>query len=57
MPKQGKMKKWVKALLCVLLAIVLIVVSVLAFVTFYGKSYQEADDTAFKVLQVTDVHI
>lgn len=51
------MKKWVKILLSILLVIVLIVAVSLGFVTFYHKGYKEADDTAFKVLQITDVHI
>ena len=26
-------------------------------VTFIGKDYEKADDTAYKILQITDVHI
>lgn len=51
------MKKVFKVLLSILLVIVLIVVGTFGFVTFYHKDYKEADDTAFKVLQITDVHI
>lgn len=51
------MKKWMKVLLSILLVAVLIVVGSLGFVTFYHKDYKEADDTAFKILQITDVHI
>ena len=51
------MKKVFKVLLSILLVIALIVVGTLGFVTFYHKDYKEADDTAFKVLQITDVHI
>ena len=51
------MKKGVKCLLCVLLAVVLVVCSVFAFVGLYGKDYERADDTVYSVLQVTDVHI
>ena len=51
------MKKGVKVLLCVLLAVVLVVCSVFAFVGLYGKEYERADDTVYSVLQVTDVHI
>ena len=51
------MKKVFKILLSILLVIVLIVVASLGFVTFYHKDYKEADDTAYKILQITDVHI
>lgn len=51
------MKKVFKVLLSIVLVIVLIVVGSLGFVTFYHKDYKEADDTAFKILQITDVHI
>lgn len=51
------MKKGVKALLCVLLAVVLIVSSVFAFIGFYGKNYERAEDVVYSVLQITDVHI
>lgn len=46
-----------KVLLSILLVAVLIVVGSLGFVTFYHKDYKEADDTAYKILQITDVHI
>lgn len=51
------MKKWMKVLLSILLVMVLIVAGSLGFVTFYHKDYKEADDTAYKILQITDVHI
>lgn len=51
------MKTWVKVFVSVLLVLVLIVVSSISIVTFYGKDYKEAEDTAFKILQITDVHI
>ena len=51
------MKKWMKIVLSILLVAVMIVVGSLGFVTFYHKDYKEADDTAFKILQITDVHI
>lgn len=51
------MKKVFKVLISILLVIVLIVVGSLGFVTFYHKDYKEADDTAYKILQITDVHI
>lgn len=51
------MKKGAKALLCVLLAVVLIVSSVFAFIGFYGKNYERAEDVVYSVLQITDVHI
>lgn len=51
------MKKVFKVLLSILLVIVLIVVGSLGFVTVYHKDYKQADDTAYKILQITDVHI
>lgn len=51
------MKKRVKILLSVLLVIALIVTGSLSFVTFYRKDYKEAENTAFKILQITDIHI
>lgn len=51
------MKKVFKILLSILLVAVLIVAGSLGFVTFYHKDYKEADDTAFRILQITDVHI
>lgn len=51
------MKKRVKILLSVLLGIALIVAGSLSFVTFYRKDYKEAENTAFKILQITDIHI
>lgn len=51
------MKKWVKVLISVVLVIAIIVGSAFAFVGFYHKDYKRAEDTAFSVLQITDVHI
>ena len=51
------MKKVFKILFSILLVIVLIVIGSFGFVTFYHKDYKEADDTAYKILQITDVHI
>lgn len=51
------MKKVFKILLSILLVAVLIVAGSLGFVTFYHKDYKEADDIAFRILQITDVHI
>lgn len=51
------MKKVFKILLSILLVIVLIVGGTLGFVTFYHKDYKEVEDTAFKILQITDIHI
>lgn len=51
------MKKWMKILLSVFLAAVLISVSAICIVTFGGKKYAEAEDTEYKILQITDVHI
>lgn len=51
------MKKVFKILLSILLAVVLIVAGSIGVVTFYHKDYKEAEDTAFKILQITDVHI
>ena len=51
------MKRVFKVLLSILLVMVLIVAGSLGFVTFYHKDYKEPDDTAFKILQITDVHI
>lgn len=51
------MKKWVKVLLSIVLVIAMIVGGAFAFVGFYHKDYKRAEDTAFSVLQITDVHI
>ena len=51
------MKKWVKVLLSIVLVIAIIVGGAFAFVGFYHKDYERAEDTAFSVLQITDVHI
>lgn len=51
------MKKWLKVLLSIVLVIAIIIGGAFAFVGFYHKDYQRAEDTAFSVLQITDVHI
>ena len=51
------MKKNVKVFLCILLALAVAASAVCLGVTFIGKDYEKADDTAYKILQITDVHI
>lgn len=51
------MKKWVKVLLSVVLVLALVAGGVCLGVTFIGKNYKQAKDTAYKVLQITDIHI
>lgn len=51
------MKKGLKVFLSVLLVLAIIGGSAALAVTFCGKKYVRAEDTAFTVLQVTDVHI
>ncbi len=51
------MKKRVKILMSVCLILVLLAGSCFGFVTFYHKTYKETENTAFKLLQITDVHI
>ena len=51
------MKKWVKVLLSIVLVIAIVVGGAFTFVGFYHKDYQRAEDTAFSILQITDVHI
>lgn len=51
------MKKSVKVLLSVILVLAILSTCVCLGVTFIGKKYVQAEDTAFKVLQITDVHI
>lgn len=51
------MKKSIKVLLCILLAFSLAASTVCIGITFIGKDYEPAEDTAFKILQITDVHI
>lgn len=51
------MKKWLKVLISIVLVIAVIVGGAFAFVGFYHKDYKRAEDTAFSVLQITDVHI
>ncbi|MGN0460909.1 MAG: metallophosphoesterase [Ruminococcus sp.] len=51
------MKKGVKIFISILLVLAIIGATATLTVTFYGKKYVRAEDTAFSVLQVTDVHI
>lgn len=51
------MKRWGKILLSVLLAAAVAGGSVCLGVTFFGKNYKTADNTAFKILQITDTHV
>lgn len=51
------MKKWGKVLLSFCLALALMIGSVCLGVTLIGKKYVKAENTAFQVLQITDVHI
>ena len=51
------MKKGMKIFLSILLVLAIIGGTATLTVTFYGKKYVRAEDTAFSVLQITDVHI
>lgn len=51
------MKKGTKVFLSILLVLTIIGGTAALTVTFYGKKYVRAEDTAFSVLQITDVHI
>ncbi|MGN0527749.1 MAG: metallophosphoesterase [Eubacterium sp.] len=51
------MKKGVKVSISILLILAIIGGTATLTVTFYGKKYVRAEDTAFSVLQITDVHI
>lgn len=51
------MKKGLKNFLSILLVLAVIGGTATLTVTFYGKKYVRAEDTAFSVLQITDVHI
>lgn len=51
------MKKGMKVFLSILLCVAIICCSTVLVVTFYGKKYVRAEDTAFSILQITDVHI
>ena len=51
------MKKGMKIFLSILLVLAIIGGTATLTVTFYGKNYVRAEDTAFSVLQITDVHI
>lgn len=51
------MKKGWKVFLSILLVCALLGGIAASVVTFYGKTYVRAADTAFTVLQITDVHI
>lgn len=46
-----------KVFLSILLCVAIICCSTVLVVTFYGKKYVRAEDTAFSILQITDVHI
>lgn len=52
-----RVKKWVKILLSVVLAVAVIIGGVFTFLEFYHKDYERAEDTVFSVLQITDIHI
>ena len=51
------MKKGMKIFISVLLILAILGGAVILTVTLYGKKYVRADDTAFSVLQITDIHI
>lgn len=51
------MKKEGKVLLCIVLVLALLAGGAGLGVTFYRKTYKQAEDTAYKILQVTDPHI
>lgn len=51
------MKNGLKIFICILLVLAIIGGIATLTVTFYGKKYVRAENTAFSVLQVTDVHI
>ena len=51
------MKKRTKVFLSILLVLAIIGGAATLTVTFYGKKYIRSEDTAFSVLQITDVHI
>lgn len=51
------MKKGLKVFICILLVLAIIGGIATLTVTLYGKKYVRAENTAFSVLQVTDVHI
>lgn len=46
-----------KIFLSVLLVFAIIGAAASLTATFYGKKYVRAEDTAFSVLQITDVHL
>lgn len=51
------MKKGMKIFISILLVLAIIGATATLTVTFYGKKYVRAEDTAFSVLQITDIHI
>lgn len=51
------MKKWAKVLISIVLVLAVIVGGAFAFVGFYHKDYERAEDTVYSILQITDVHI
>lgn len=51
------MKKGLKIFLSIVLVLAILGGIAALSVTFYGKKYVRAEDTAYTVLQITDVHI
>lgn len=51
------MKKWQKAIISIVTALAVIGAGCASVVTFVNKKYVRAEDTAFSILQITDVHI
>ncbi|MGN0535321.1 MAG: hypothetical protein ACI4IR_04890, partial [Eubacterium sp.] len=51
------MKKGMKIFLSILLVLAILGATATLTVTFYAKKYVRAEDTAFSVLQITDIHI
>lgn len=51
------MKKGMKIFISILLVLAIIGATATLTVTFYGKKYVRTEDTAFSVLQITDIHI
>ncbi len=51
------MKKWQKAIISIVTALAVIGAGCASVVTFANKKYVRAEDTAFSILQITDVHI
>ena len=51
------MKKGAKIFVSIITALAVAAGAVCLTVTFAGKKYTPAENTAYKVLQITDVHI